>query len=114
MVNTDIYVPRHGISNNEVCATSKGLDKPAHTRSLIRAFASRMNILWVLNYWLNIICNFLAYSKKESEQACLSLHISKYHIVVNHMLRLVYYYSVPLLDISVHYSVLNKLLVFQN
>ena len=37
----------HGISNNVVCATSKGSDQPAHTRSLIRAFASRLNILRV-------------------------------------------------------------------
>ena len=36
---------RHEISNNVVCATSKGSDQPAHTRSLIRAFASRLNIL---------------------------------------------------------------------
>ena len=40
-----IYEPRHEISNNVVCATSKGSDQPAHTRSLIRAFASRLNIL---------------------------------------------------------------------
>ena len=33
--------PRREISNNVVCATSKALDQPAHTRSLIRAFASR-------------------------------------------------------------------------
>ena len=33
------YEPRHDISNNVVCATSKGSDQPAHTRSLIRAFA---------------------------------------------------------------------------
>ena len=37
--------PRHEISNNAVCATSKASDQPAHTRSLIRAFASRLNIL---------------------------------------------------------------------
>ena len=37
--------PWHEISNNVVCATSKGSDKPAHTRSLIRAFASRVNTL---------------------------------------------------------------------
>ena len=36
--------PRHKISNN--------------MRSLIRAFASRLNILWLLSYWLNIIWNF--------------------------------------------------------
>ena len=40
-----ITEPRHEISNNVVCATSKGSDQPAHTRSLIRAFASRLNIL---------------------------------------------------------------------
>ena len=37
--------PRHEISNNVVCATSKGSDQPAHTRGLIRAFARRLNIL---------------------------------------------------------------------
>ena len=41
----DALEPRHGISNNVVCATSKGSDQPAHMRSLIRAFASRMNVL---------------------------------------------------------------------
>ena len=35
---------RHEISNNVVCATSKGTDQPAHMRSLIRVFASRLNI----------------------------------------------------------------------
>ena len=39
------YEPVHEISNNVVCATSKTSDQPAHTRSLIRAFASRLNIL---------------------------------------------------------------------
>ena len=37
--------PWHVISNNVVCATSKASDQPAHTRSLIRAFASHLNIL---------------------------------------------------------------------
>ena len=38
-----LFEPRHEISNNvvHVCATSKGSDQPAHTRSLIRAFACR-------------------------------------------------------------------------
>ena len=39
------YEPRHEISNIVVCATSKALDQHAHMRSLIRAFASRLNIL---------------------------------------------------------------------
>ena len=39
------YEPRHKISNNVVCATSKASDQTAHTRSLIRAFAGRLIIL---------------------------------------------------------------------
>ena len=31
----------HEISNNVVCTTSKASDQPAHTRSLVSAFASR-------------------------------------------------------------------------
>ena len=34
----------HEISNNMDCATSNGSDQPAHTCSLIRAFAHRLNI----------------------------------------------------------------------
>ena len=37
--------PPHEISNNVVCATSKASDQPVHKRSLIRAFAIRLNIL---------------------------------------------------------------------
>ena len=39
--------PWHEISDNVVCATSKASDQPALTPSLIRAFASRLNILWL-------------------------------------------------------------------
>ena len=39
------YEPLHEISNNVVCATSKASDQPVHMRSLIRAFAARLNIL---------------------------------------------------------------------
>ena len=52
--------PVHEKSNNLVCATSKASDQPAHKRSLIRAFASRLNILGMLSYWLNIIGSFSA------------------------------------------------------
>ena len=52
------YEPQHKISNNMVCATSKGSDQPAHMRSLIRAFASHLNILWLLSYWRNSIWSF--------------------------------------------------------
>ena len=37
--------PVHEISTNVVCATSKASDKPAHTRSLLKAFTSRLSIL---------------------------------------------------------------------
>ena len=40
-----IIEPRHEISNNVVCVTSKASDQSAHTHSLIRAFDSRLNIL---------------------------------------------------------------------
>ena len=40
-----INEPRHEISNNVVCATSKASDQPAYMRSLIRAFACRSIIL---------------------------------------------------------------------
>ena len=54
--NTD--EPWHEISNNVVCATSKGSDLLVHIHSLIRAFASRLNIQWILSYWPNSIWSF--------------------------------------------------------
>ena len=42
--NRQYYEPQHEISNNVVCATSKGSDQAARKRSLIRAFACRLNI----------------------------------------------------------------------
>ena len=37
------YEPCHEITNNVVCATNKGSDQSAHTRSLIIAFAYRLS-----------------------------------------------------------------------
>ena len=82
------YEPRDEISHNVVCATSKGSDQPAHTHSLIRAFSSRLNNLWLLSYWLNSISSFWA--QKDAAQARLSLHLWKCHIVWNHMSWLIY------------------------
>ena len=48
----------HEISNNVVYATDKASDQPVPTRSLIRAFASRSNILCEFSYWLHIIWSF--------------------------------------------------------
>ena len=47
MVKNIIHIiiePQHEISNNVVGATSKASDQPAHTHSLIRAFASRLHV----------------------------------------------------------------------
>ena len=55
-INTHTFIketinePVHDISNKVVCATSKASDQPAHARSLIRAFASRLSILLLLSY----------------------------------------------------------------
>ena len=43
--NVKIYKLQHEISNNVVCATSKASDQPMRMHSLIRAFASPLNIL---------------------------------------------------------------------
>ena len=37
--------PQYEIPNNVVCASTKGLDQPAHMCSLIRAFASRLKTI---------------------------------------------------------------------
>ena len=37
--------PQYEISNNVVCASTKGLDQPVHMCSLIRAFASRLKTI---------------------------------------------------------------------
>ena len=50
--------PVHEISNNVVCATTKASDQPAYTRSLIRTFVSRLDILWLLSYWQNRFWSF--------------------------------------------------------
>ena len=48
-LTTVINGPRYEISNNVVCVTLTGSDQPAHTRSLVRAFACRLNIVWLLS-----------------------------------------------------------------
>ena len=47
---------RHELSNNVACATSKVSDQPAHERSLIRAFVSRLNTLCRNATLLEITC----------------------------------------------------------
>ena len=40
-----LHEPVHEIANNVLCATSKASDQTAHTRRLIRAFASCLSTL---------------------------------------------------------------------
>ena len=54
-IGTHKNEPVHEISYNVVCATSEASDQPAHMRSLIRAFPSRLSIVWLLSNWLNTI-----------------------------------------------------------
>ena len=90
-LRSDNTEPRNEIFNNMVCATSKGSDQSAHTRSLIRAFASRLNIQLLLSYWPNNTWSFLAL--QAAAQARLCLLMSKCHIVGNHVSRLNNAYS---------------------
>ena len=80
-------VPQHEMSNNVLCATSKGSDQPMHMHSLIRAFASGLNILahrLLTEHHLEFL------SLKEAVHARLSIHMSKCHIVGIHMLWLIW------------------------
>ena len=49
MVDSKIDELVHGLYNKVVYTTNTASDQTAHTRSLIRAFASRLNILWLLS-----------------------------------------------------------------
>ena len=72
------------ISKNVVCATSKGSDQPAHMGSLIRAFASLLNILSVklLTKYHFEFLTLKGGCKVSSES---SSHLSKCHIAGNYM-----------------------------
>ena len=67
--------PRHEISNNAVCATSKGSDHPAHTRSLTRAFASRLNIKLLIEHHLKFLS-----LKGECTGFSESIHVKMFEI----------------------------------
>ena len=58
-----VYEPRHEISNNVVCATSKASDQSVHT---------------LLEHSMSVMC-----------YARLSLHLSKCHIVGDYMWRFI-------------------------
>ena len=74
-----INEPWHGISNNVVCATSKASDQPAHIRSLIRAFACRLNILgFLFSYFWKLLegCIGSAESIHHKMPHCLKPHVA--------------------------------------
>ena len=97
-----IFEPQHEISNNvvHVCVTSKGSDQPAHTRSLIRAYASRLNILWLLSY---IVGNHMS---RLNYPACkeLNLYLDLCTFTIFIFLRLV--------KCVVHFTVIQIILIF--
>ena len=72
------YEPVHEISNNVVCATSKGSDQPAHT-----SLEYSMSVKLLTEHHLEFL------SLTEAAQACMSLHLSKCHFVGNHRSRLI-------------------------
>ena len=75
--------PVHEISNNVVCATSKTSDQPAHTdQSLCLSLEYSMSVKLLTEHHLEFL------SLKKAAQACLSLPLSKCHIVGNHVSRL--------------------------
>ena len=78
----------HEISISVVCATNKGSDQQSHTRSLIRAFSSRLSILWVLSYWLNIIWSLKGGCRGSSE----STHVKMPHCWNSHALAYIIIY----------------------
>ena len=51
--------PQHEISNNVVCAIITGSDQPTHTPSLVRAFASRLNIFMTVKLLTEYHLEFL-------------------------------------------------------
>ena len=76
------HMSRHEISNNVVCATGKGSDQPAHTRRLIRAFASRFNILLTEQQLEFISLNGGCTGSSESIHVKMS-HCWKSHVVAH-------------------------------
>ena len=88
MINMYIIEPRHEISNNVVCATSKASEQPAHTRSLIRAFASRLTILGVLIYrHLEFLSVKGGYTGSSEATLIKMPHCWKSHVVAKLFLR---------------------------
>ena len=71
------------ISNNVVCATSKGSDQPAHTLSLIRAFACRLNIKLLKEHNLEFLSLREGYTDSSESIHVKMPHCSKSHVAAH-------------------------------
>ena len=87
-VSISIIEPWHEISNNVVCATSKSSDQPAHTRSLIRAFASLnyMSVKLLIEHHLEFLslkggCTGSFESTRVKTPHCWKLHVTAHYLV---------------------------------
>ena len=81
------YEPWHEISNIVVCATSKASDQSAHTRSLIRACASRLTIFLSIKLLTEHHLEFLSLTggcKGSSESTLVKMpHCWKSHVAAH-------------------------------
>ena len=80
--------------------TSKASAQPAHTRSLIRAFDSRLSILWLLSYWLNTILEFLSL-KGGCRGSSESTHVKMPHCWKSHVTAQIWH---PLIYCSTYFQ----------
>ena len=77
-----VYEPGREISKNVVCATSKASDQPAHTCSLIRAFASLKVKLLTEHHLEFLILTGGCTGSSESTLVKMP-HCWKLHVMVN-------------------------------
>ena len=101
-LNEIINEPRHEISNNVVCATSKGSDQPAHMCSLIRAFASPfyyfMNIELLTEHYLEFL-SLTGGCTGSSESTLMKLphwwksHVATYLFILTYFVMFIHIYK---------------------
>ena len=90
----------HEISNNVVCATSKASDQPEQRRSLVRAFASRLNILLEYSMSVKLLTEhhleFLSL-KGGYTGSSESTHVKMSHCWKSHVAAHIIFYQLPLI-----------------
>ena len=83
----DIWAATSDFQQCGMCDQQRLRPACAYAQSDQSLIASRLNILWLISYWLNTSWSCNAY--KMAVQARWSLHLSRSHIVGNHMPRLI-------------------------